>query len=78
MSNAPVTALSIHLYTLGDMLQEAQASVLQPVLRVLPDLHPEEAGKDLLIGALLFSGLPFKKPFGGDADTSQVCVSSAE
>ena len=76
MSNAPLTALFIHLYTLGDMLQEAQASVLQCVLRLLPDLHPEEAQEDVLIGALLFSSLPFKEPFSHDADTSQVRAGS--
>lgn len=58
------------------MVQEAQTSVSQSVLRLLPDLQPGEAQEDLLIGALLFSGLPFKEPFGPDADTSQVCAGS--
>lgn len=76
MSNVPLTVLFIHLYTLVDMLQEAQASVLQRVLRLLPDLRPGEVQEDVLIGALLFSGLPFEEPFSQDADTPQVRVGS--
>lgn len=55
------------------MLQETQALVLQRLLRLVPDLSPEMKG-DLLIGTLLFSGLPYKKPFTQDAVASQVCA----
>ena len=62
----------MHLCTLVNVLQEAQASVLQCLLRLLPDIRPEGVQEDLLIGALLFSGLPYQKPFTGDVAASQV------
>ena len=67
-----------HSRTSANVLQETQALVLQRLLRLVPDISPEAVKGDLLIGTLLFSGLPYKKPFIQDTVASQVCAHMPE